>query len=53
MAFIRAEWNEAISSRRQAIVWRAIDVAVRHPVLDTLIQRGALDAFAKRSAGRA
>lgn len=37
---IRAAWSDAITSRPQAIVWRAVDVAFRHPVLDSaLVQR--------------
>ena len=37
---IRATWSEAITSRRQATVWRALDVVFQHPVLDSaLLQR--------------
>lgn len=37
---IRAAWSGSITSRRQAIVWRAIDVAFEHPVIDSaLLQR--------------
>jgi Fic family protein len=37
---VRASWTDAITSRRQATVWRAVDVAMRHPVLDNaLVQR--------------
>jgi Fic family protein len=37
---IREAWNDAITSRRQATVWRALDVVVQHPVLDNaLVQR--------------
>lgn len=37
---IRDTWRSSITSRRQATVWRAVDVAVQHPVLDNaLVQR--------------
>jgi Fic family protein len=37
---IRNAWSEAITSRRQATVWRALDVVFQHPVLDNaLVQR--------------
>lgn len=37
---IREEWSASIASRRQATVWRALDVVVQHPVLDNaLVQR--------------
>jgi Fic family protein len=37
---IRTAWSDAITSRRQATVWRALDVVFRHPVLDNpLVQR--------------
>jgi Fic family protein len=37
---IRAAWSDAITSRRQATVWRTLDVVVQHPVLDNaLVQR--------------
>jgi len=37
---IRAGWAGQISSRRQAVVWRALDVVLRRPVLDmSLLQR--------------
>ena len=37
LSAIRVEWSESITSRRQAIVWRALDVAFRHPVLDNAL----------------
>ena len=37
LSTLRAEWSESITSRRQAIVWRALDVAFRHPVLDNAL----------------
>jgi Fic family protein len=43
---IRASWSEAITSRRQATVWRAIDVVFQHPVLDSALVQGALDVSA-------
>jgi Fic family protein len=37
---IRAAWSDMITSRRQATVWRALDIVFQHPVLDNaLIQR--------------
>ena len=37
---IRDAWSDAITSRRQATVWRTIDVVFQHPVLDNaLVQR--------------
>lgn len=31
---IRHDWSELISSRPQAVVWRAVDVVFQHPVLN-------------------
>ncbi len=37
---IREAWSDAITSRRQATVWRVLDVVFQHPVLDNaLVQR--------------
>lgn len=37
---IREAWSAAITSRRQATVWRVLDVLFQHPVLDNaLLQR--------------
>jgi Fic family protein len=37
---LQAAWSDAITSRRQATVWRALDVMLQHPVLDNaLVQR--------------
>lgn len=43
---IRAGWSEAITSRRQATVWRALDVVVGHPVLDNALVQRELDVSA-------
>jgi Fic family protein len=43
---IRAAWSEAITSRRQATVWRALDVVFQHPVLDNALVQGELDVSA-------
>lgn len=43
---IRAAWSEAITSRRQATVWRALDVVFQHPVLDNALVQGVLDVSA-------
>ncbi len=39
---VRAAWRESITSRRQAIVWRALDVVLRNPVLDNALVRSEL-----------
>jgi Fic family protein len=37
---LRAAWSDAITSRRQATVWRVLNVVFQHPVLDNaLVQR--------------
>jgi Fic family protein len=43
---IRDEWSDSITSRRQATVWRALDVVFRHPVLDNALVQSALDVSA-------
>ncbi len=43
---IRAAWSEAITSRRQATVWRALDVVFQHPVLHNALVQGELDVSA-------
>lgn len=43
---IRAGWSEAVTSRRQATVWRALDVVFQHPVLDNALVQGELDVSA-------
>jgi len=40
---LRDAWTESISSRRQAIVWRALDVVFQHPVLDNALVQRELD----------
>ena len=39
---LRAAWSDAITSRRQATVWRALDVVLQHPVLDIALLQRAL-----------
>ncbi len=39
---VRAKWIESISSRRQAVVWRALDVVLKHPVLDNALVQNEL-----------
>jgi len=37
---IRARWTDVVTSRRQAVVWRVLDVLLQHPIVDNaLIQR--------------
>jgi Fic family protein len=43
---VRAAWSDAITSRRQAIVWRALDVVLQHPVLDNALVQRELDVSA-------
>lgn len=43
---LRDTWSQSIRSRRQAIVWRALDVMLRHPVLDNAVVRRELDVSA-------
>jgi Fic family protein len=47
---IRAHWTGSITSRRQAVVWRALDVVIQHPVLDHALLAGALDVSAMGAA---
>ena len=37
LRIIRDAWSDAITSRRQATVWRVIDVVLQHPVLDNAL----------------
>jgi Fic family protein len=46
LSAIRAAWSDSITSRRQAIVWRALDVVFQHPVLDNALVQGELDVSA-------
>ncbi len=43
---IRAAWSEAITRRRQATVWRVLDVVFQHPVLDSALVQSELDVSA-------
>ena len=43
---IRAAWSDSITSRRQAIVWRTLDIVFQHPVLDNALVQGELDVSA-------
>lgn len=43
---IRAAWSDSVTSRRQAIVWRALDIAFQHPVLDNALVQRLLDVSA-------
>lgn len=49
---IRERWSEEITSRPQATVWQAIDIAFRHPVLDHgIVQReGEVSAMGAAAA---
>nr|WP_197536883.1 Fic family protein [Ilumatobacter coccineus] len=46
LSAIRAAWSEAVGSRRQAIVWRALDVVFRHPVLNNALVMSVLGVSA-------
>ncbi len=43
---IRDEWSTSIPSRRQAVVWRTLDVVFKHPVLDNALVMRELDVSA-------
>lgn len=43
---VRATWSDEITSRRQAIVWRALDLVLQHPVLDNALVQRELDVSA-------
>ena len=44
---VRADWIDRLEARRQATVWRAIDVVVRRPVLDSALIQAELDVNAQ------
>ena len=46
LSAIRNAWSEAITSRRQATVWRSLDVVFQHPVLDNALLMRTLDVSA-------
>ena len=46
LTVIRAEWSDSITSRRQATVWRALDIVFQHPVLDNALVQRELDVSA-------
>jgi len=43
---LRVGWSDAITSRRQATVWRVLDVLFRYPVLDSALVRRELGVSA-------
>ncbi|MGD9701187.1 MAG: Fic family protein [Acidimicrobiia bacterium] len=43
---VRDEWSDSITSRRQATVWRALDVVFRRPVLDNALLQRELEVSA-------
>lgn len=43
---IKAEWSGAITARRQAVVWRVLDVVLRQPVFDSPFLQRALGVSA-------
>lgn len=43
---LREAWSDAITSRRQAIAWRLLDVIFQHPVLDSALVQRELGASA-------
>ena len=43
---LREAWSGSIRSRRQAIVWRALDVVFQHPVLDNALVQSNLHVSA-------
>jgi hypothetical protein len=50
---IRAAWSDTITSRRQAIVWRVLDVVLQHPVLDNCTDPARVGRVGDGSRGRA
>lgn len=48
---IRREWADLLSARRQATVWRALDVVVRRPVLDSALLQAELGVNAQAANG--
>lgn len=46
LRMLRAAWSDSITSRRQAVVWRALDVVLQHPVLNNALIQGELDVSA-------
>lgn len=50
LSVIRNAWSDAITSRPQAVVWRALDVVLQHPVLDNALLMRLLDVSAMGSA---
>ncbi len=43
---VRAGWADSITARPQAVVWRALDVALRHPVVDVGVLQRDLEVSA-------
>jgi Fic family protein len=43
---IRQAWSDLIASRRQATVWRALNIVFQHPVLDNMLLMKLLDVSA-------
>ena len=43
---MRDAWSDSITSRRQAIVWRVLDVVFQHPVLHNALVKRELDVSA-------
>ncbi len=43
LSVIRAAWSDSITSRRQAVVWRALDIVFQHPILDNALVQRDLD----------
>lgn len=46
LRYVRAAWADSITARPQAVVWRALDVALRHPVLDVGVLQRDLEVSA-------
>ena len=51
MRAIRQRWNDALTARPQAIVWRALDVVIRQPVIDSGFLQRELDVTAQAADG--
>ena len=48
---VRARWSDALTARPQAAVWRALDVVIRQPVLDSAFLQRELDVTAQAADG--
>jgi Fic family protein len=48
---IKDGWSGSLTARRQAVVWRALDVVIRQPVLDSALLQRELQVTAQAADG--